>query len=112
MGIQDLRHDGNLEVIINQQFTSIYNQCIANWPTIYAWTGDGYANVSDRFRDFYREQLDALNKMISELPPTGPSYDQRDRECLQAESAKFERLLGSSNAGLDAAIAATKSTDR
>ncbi len=111
LGVQDLRHDGNLEVIISQPFTSIFRQCIATWPAIYAWTGNGYTNVSDRFKDLYRGQVDALNKLIQNLPPTGPSYDQRDKECLQAEVAKLQRLLGSPNAGLEAAIAFTNSKD-
>jgi hypothetical protein len=68
--------------------------------------------VSDRFKDFYRDQLDSLNKTISELPPNGPSYDQRDKECLQAEVAKSERLLGiSPDAGLETAIAFASSKD-
>jgi len=128
LGVQDLGHDGNLEVVISQPFTSIFklllssdrkarvlsgeHKCIASWPTVYAWTGDGYKNVSDRFKDFYRNQLDALNKTISELPGTGPSYDQRDKECLQAEAAKTERLLGGSpNAELESAIAFANGKD-
>jgi sugar lactone lactonase YvrE len=124
LGIQDLGHDGNLEVVISQPFTSIFklmpgrpilsgeHKCIASWPTVYAWTGDGYKNVSDRFKDFYRNQLDALNKTISELPGTGASYDQRDKECLQAEAAKTERLLGGSpNAGLESAFAFANGKD-
>ena len=71
----------------------------------------GHPNVSDRFKDFYRDQLDALNKLIPNLPPTGASYDQRDKECLQAEVAKIERVLGSPNAGIDTAIASTQSKD-
>ena len=98
-------------MIISQPFTSIIKQCIASWPAIYASSGGGYPNVSDRFKDFYRDQLDALNKLIPNLPPTGASYDQRDKECLQAEVAKIERVLGSPNAGIDTAIASTQSKD-
>jgi hypothetical protein len=111
LGVQDLGHDGNLEVIISQPFTSIFSQCIASWSAIYAWTGGGYRNVSDRFKDFYRGQLDALNKGIPNLP-TGASSDQRDKECLDADVAKIERVLGSPNAGLDTAIAAAQSNDQ
>jgi sugar lactone lactonase YvrE len=121
LGIQDLKHDGNLQVIVSQPFTSILNrqpsppplrvQCIASWPAIYASSGGGYPNVSDHFKDFYRDQLDALNKLIPNLPPTGASYDQRDKECLDAEVAKLERVLGSPNAGIDTAIASTQSKD-
>lgn len=111
LGIQDLKHDGNLEVIISQLFTSMFKQCFARLPAVYASSGRGYPNVSDRFKDFYRGQLDALNKLIPNLPPTGASYDQRDKECLQAEAAKIERVLGSPNAGIDTAIASTQSKD-
>ena len=111
LGFQDLRHDGNLEVIVSEPFAAMYKQCIASWPAIYASTDGGYRNVSDRFKDFYQGQLDALNKLIPNLPPTGTSYDQRDKECLDAEVAKIERVLGSPNAGIDTAIAFTKSTD-
>ena len=65
LGVQDLQHDGNPEVVVNQRFASIFKQCVASWPAIYAWTGDGYMNVSDRFKNFYRGQLDKLNKLIS-----------------------------------------------
>ena len=111
LGIQDLKHDGNLEVIISQLFTSMFKQCFARLPAIYASSGRGYPNVSDRFKDFYRGQLDALDKLIPNLPPTGASYNQRDKECLQAEAAKIERVLGSPNAGIDTALASTQSKD-
>ncbi len=111
LGVQDLGHDGNLELIVSQTFTSIPRQCRATWPATYAWKGSGYSNVSDDFKDFYRSQLDATKQLIANLPPTGASYDQRDKECLQAEMARLERVLGSPNAGIDAAIAATNSKD-
>jgi len=111
LGIQNLGHDGNLELIVSQTFTSIPRQCRAIWPAIYAWRGSGYSNVSEDFKDFYRIQLDATKGLIANLPPTGPSYDQRDKECLQAQMARFERVLGSPNAGIEAAIAATNSKD-
>jgi len=110
LGVQDLGHDGNLEVVVSQPFTSIFSQCIASWPAIYASTGDGYSDVSDHFKDFYRAQLDALKKPIPDLHPTGVPYDQRD--CLEAEVAKFERVLGSPNAGIDTAIAFAQSKDQ
>ena len=112
LGVQDLGHDGNLEVIVNQPFTSVFSQCFVSWPAIYASIGDGYRNVSDRFKDFYRGQLDALNKLNPNLPPTAVFHDQRDKECLDAEVAKIERVLGSPNAGIDTAIAFTQSKDQ
>jgi sugar lactone lactonase YvrE len=112
LGVQDLGHDGNLEVIVNQPFTPVFSQCFVSWPAIYASSGDGYRNVSDRFKDFYRGQLDALNKLNPNLPPTAVFHDQRDKECLDAEVAKIERVLGSPNAGMDTAIAFTQSKDQ
>jgi len=105
--IKDLRQDGNLELLLDNGLASIRSQCGASWITIYAWTGGGYTNVSDRFKDFYRQRLDSLNKKLSALRPTrGPGgYDQRDKECLQAEAAKIQRFLGiPSEAGINQAI--------
>ena len=107
--VKDLRHDGSLEFLLDRGIGSITGKCSAKWAEIYAWTGSGYTNVSDRFKDFYKQRLDSLNKRISTLRPTsgpkGPSYEPRDKECLQAEASKIERFLGiSSEAGLDQAI--------
>ena len=107
--VRDLRQDGNLEFLLDSGIGSITGKCSAAWTAIYAWTGGDYANVSDRFKDFYKQRLDALNKKIFALRPTrGPkesSYEPRDKECLQAEASKIERFLGiSSEAGLDQAI--------
>ncbi len=65
--IKDLHHDGKLEFLLASAFGEIQNQCCGNWTSIYAWTGGGYTNVSDNFKDFYRQQLDSLNKKISAL---------------------------------------------
>ncbi|MFZ0660662.1 MAG: hypothetical protein WAM05_18220 [Candidatus Binataceae bacterium] len=107
--IQDLRHNGNLEFILDDPLGSYGNQCIATWPVIYAWTGSGYTNVSDRYPDFYRRKLDSLNNAIS---VRRPSDYQRDEECLLAEAAKIQRFLGTSpEAGLDQAIHFATSSD-
>ena len=84
-------------------------QCAVNLPAIYAWTGSNYANVSARFKDFYRQRLDSVNKEIPALEPLrgpdGASYVRPEKECLQAEAAAIQRFLGiSPEAGLDQAI--------
>jgi len=107
--IKDLRHDGNLEFLLDSGLGSITNRCSANWTAIFAWTGSGYTNVSDRYKDFYRQKLDSLNKVIS---GHGSSDHQRNKECLQAEAAKVQRFLGiSSGAGIDQAIRLANSKD-
>lgn len=78
------------------------------------WSGSGYTNVSDRFKDFYRQELDLLNKKISaHQTDRGPEGDnQGDKECLQAEAAKIQRFLGiSSEAATAQAIRLANSKD-
>ncbi len=67
--IEDLHRDGKLEFILYNSLGSLGNECIATWPVIYAWTGDNYANVSERFREFYRRRMDLLNKRIAAVHP-------------------------------------------
>jgi hypothetical protein len=113
--IEDLGKDGNLEFVLDDALGTFDNQCQVTFPAIYAWTGGDYANVSDRFKDFYRQQLDSLNKQISAIQPfqyKGASYEPAEKECLQAESAKIQRLLGISlEAGLDQAIRLANNRD-
>ena len=118
--IKDLRHNGDSEILIDNILGSLQSRCDANWTAIYAWTGSNYTNVSDEFDDFYRQQLDSLNKKIAALhsiPVYGGGFvEPDDEECLLAEAAKIQRFLGvSPEAGLDQAIrlAASKNwTDR
>jgi hypothetical protein len=113
-GIMDLRHDGNLELLLGDSLGSIPHRCIANWTVVYAWTGANYTNVSDRFRDFYRERLDDINRIIPALQPVrgANGYARSDKECLEAEAAMIQRFLGiSSDAGMDQALRLATSTD-
>jgi hypothetical protein len=113
--IADLRHDGSLEFLIEDELGSITGQCSARWIAIYAWTGSNYTNVSDRFRDFYQQRLDSLNKKTSALQPfkyKGASYEPPEKECLEDEAAKIQRFLGiSSEAGLGQAICLANDKD-
>ena len=100
--IQDIRGDGNFEYVADWVLGTIQGQCIADWPVIYAWTGGGYRNVSDRFKDFYRQKLDALSSKIAALPPEGTLEQRSLKECLMAEAAHIQRFLGiSPDAGLN-----------
>lgn len=114
--IKDLNGDGNLVLVGSKDLTGYMggDECIAEWPIIYAWTGAGYANVSNRFPGFYRDELNLLNDQIASLPPSSESrpgpYDLGD--CLKAEAAKIQRFLGiSATAGLSQAEALASSAD-
>ncbi|MFZ0660133.1 MAG: hypothetical protein WAM05_15515 [Candidatus Binataceae bacterium] len=66
-GIKDLGGDGKLELIVSTEFTSYLGamHCIAIWPVIYAWTGNGYTNVSNQYRGYYEKQLASMKEQIA-----------------------------------------------
>ncbi len=112
--IRDLRHDGHLEILLDYGLAEFPQRCAANWTAIYAWTGSNYTNVSSDFKDFYRQRLDSLKKIIPALGPIPDQdgYKDSDKECLEAEAAAIERFLGTSpDAGLDQAMRLTQSED-
>ncbi|HYB90622.1 MAG TPA: hypothetical protein VEC38_06220 [Candidatus Binataceae bacterium] len=113
--IRDLNHDGHLEILLSYGLGSLEQRCAANWTAIYAWTGNGYTNVSDQFKDFYRQRLDLVKRIIPTLGPipNQEGYALSDKECLEAEASAITRFLGiSADAGLDQAIRLTESKDR
>src|SRR5580700_10605828 len=65
--IKDLAGNGNLELIVDTDFTSYYavHHCTATWPVIYAWTGGGYTDVSSQYKRYYEQQLASLKKYIA-----------------------------------------------
>jgi hypothetical protein len=65
--IKDLAGNGNLELIVDTDFTSYYavHHCMATWPVIYAWSGSGYADVSSQHKRYYEQQLASLKKYIA-----------------------------------------------
>jgi hypothetical protein len=112
--IKDLRHDGNLQFLLHAGLGEISQRCAADWTGVFAWTGDNYTNVSAQFKDFYRERLESLKKIIPALQPIpGPNgYRLSDKECLEAEAAAIERSVGvSRDAGIDQAVRLATSKD-
>jgi hypothetical protein len=115
--IRDLRHDGKLELLLDQTIGVWQNRCQAQWPAIYAWTGKNYTDVSDQFKDFYRQRLKALEQKIAAIKPiptqNGTVWHPPEKECLMAEAAQLKRFLGiSPEAGLDQAIRLSTSESR
>jgi hypothetical protein len=70
IAIEDLAESGTRQLIVDVDLTSYEgaNHCEATWPAIYAWIGNGYGDVSSRYKDFYRRKLAALNHQIAALP--------------------------------------------
>jgi hypothetical protein len=112
-GIEDVGKDGRLEFISDETLAEYDTRCNVTFPSIYAWTGHDYANVSEHFKDFYRQQIDPLNKQISAIKPflyKGAWYFPGEKECLQADVALLERFVGiSANAGLEHTMQLAKS---
>lgn len=109
--IEDIGHDGKYEYILDFDLGTLRGQCIVTWPVVYAWTDGAYRNVSDRFRDFYRQTLDSVNKTISALPSKRSPDQTSTKECFSAEAARIQRFLGTLDAGLDQTIRLTNSKD-
>lgn len=112
--IRDIGHDGRLEFVLDSGLGTIEQRCTANWMAIFAWTGANYTNVSHQYKDFYRQQLEATNKIIAGLPQAQPGDDHtmREKECLLAEAAALRQFLGGSpKTGMDQAIRLAKSPD-
>jgi hypothetical protein len=66
---KDLGGTGTSELIATTDLTYYEgaNHCQAEWPVIYAWTGAGYSNVSDDYKQYYHQQLGSLKKQIAVL---------------------------------------------
>jgi hypothetical protein len=69
--IEDLDGDGNLELIVDMDFTEWRGlnsgPCVATWPVIYAWTGSGYTDVSSQYKRYYEQKLASLKKEIAAI---------------------------------------------
>jgi hypothetical protein len=103
--VKDINGDGHQELIIDQVFAagSQTGHCTATWPVIYAWNGNGYADVSSKYRKYY-EQLRSL--------PNSSASDVKWQDCAKASTAKIERFLGSRNAGIIDATEWSSSDDQ
>jgi hypothetical protein len=110
--IRDIDGNGTLQLIADVDFTiwAGSNHCQARWPMIYAWTGNGYTDVSNKYRHFYEQKLGSLKERIATSSPNRERHilDQ----CDQAEAGKIARFLGSPDAGMSDAIQWVNSDNR
>ncbi len=66
--IQDINHDGHLELVLSGTLAddeSQHFECFPLWPMIFAWTGSGYTDVSSQYRGFFESYLKSLQKRIA-----------------------------------------------
>ncbi len=81
--IKDLDGNGNLELIVPTDLTDYYGAgyCMTRWPVIYAWTGDGYSDVSSHYKSYYEQRLAALQKDIA----AAEAQEERAEQALAAQ---------------------------
>ena len=62
--VEDINGDGHFELVATLDGGSY---CGQNWPSVYAWTGRNYTNVSSQYPRYYRTWLASLVKEIAKL---------------------------------------------
>ena len=89
--IKDLGGNGKLELIVPTDLTGYLGglYCGARWPVIYAWTGNGYSDVSSHYKDYYEKRLASLEKEIAaaEAQKEQAVEAQGDRPAASARTA-------------------------
>jgi hypothetical protein len=75
----DINHDGRHELVLwgDLLATTGYERsqrisevgCDAEWPLVFAWTGNGYSEVSDQYKDYYRNYLKSLEAQLAAYSP-------------------------------------------
>ena len=82
-GVEDINGDGGFEVIAEGQegiehvgneygpgqdpYCNMCLSCTEYWPRVYAWTGNGYAEVSSHYPKYYERELLSLKKQITAI---------------------------------------------
>ena len=78
-GVEDINGDGRFEVVVYDTAAVEYagfsegrvmdcevcRTCEENWPTVYAWTGSGYTEVSTQYPKYYERELASVRKQIA-----------------------------------------------
>jgi len=70
--VLDINHDGGHELVLwadlapfatGSSFDKI--GCGAQWPLIFIWTGNGYSEVGDQYKDYYRNYLKSVEAQLA-----------------------------------------------
>jgi len=71
--VLDINHDGRHELVLwgnLAPYVTGYQGpgssfCYAEWPLIFAWTGNGYSEVGDQYKDYYRNYLKSVEARLA-----------------------------------------------
>lgn len=73
--VLDINHDGRHELVLWGDLlnaTGYYRSrrvsevgCDAKWPLVFAWTGIGYSEVGDQYKNYYRNYLKSLEAQLA-----------------------------------------------
>ncbi len=78
--VLDINHDGRHELVLWGDLAPFARNgfpCGAQWPLIFAWTGGGYSEVGDQYKDYYRNYLKSLEtRLAAYSPESGPASAQ------------------------------------
>lgn len=99
-GVEDINKDGNSELVVwtlEWQPTPVGEEC--TWPRIFAWTRNGYSEVTAHYKKFYENFLNTLRRQLAKEPAPGEVQqpeptEEPDYDCLRVQAAKTENLLG------------------
>jgi hypothetical protein len=75
--VPDINHDGRHELVLWGELAPVatgpFNRdglgCDAEWPLVFAWTGSGYSEASDQYKDYYRNYLKSLETQLAGYSP-------------------------------------------
>ncbi len=101
--VEDLSGKGDFVVIGYTDFTPFNamntHPCIADFPVIYRWTGDGYADVSNQYKQYYQQQLASLKAQIdaAKAPPAATSSMQVGEPRVIRQSGSWGQSTGASD---------------
>lgn len=66
-GVEDINQDGNSELVvwtwIGLPTSEMGEEC--SWPRIFAWTGNGYSEVTAHYKNFYEKFLNSLQQQLA-----------------------------------------------
>jgi hypothetical protein len=65
-GVEDINQNGNSELVVwtlEWQPTLMGEEC--TWPRIFAWTGNGYSEVTAHYKKFYENFLNTLQQQLA-----------------------------------------------
>ncbi|MFZ0660134.1 MAG: hypothetical protein WAM05_15520, partial [Candidatus Binataceae bacterium] len=70
--VLDINHDGRHELVLWGDLAPFATGprfgklgCEAEWPLIFAWTGNGYSEVGDQYKDYYQSYLKSLDAQLA-----------------------------------------------